>query len=101
MYNRYIPAQTRYEAASTGPSAPPSRGGLGALLNGLGKSGTGAGDGIGQAVSALMKRLHLDGLDTGDILLGLIVLFLVLEDGDDLDLIITLGLTILFSLGEK
>lgn len=102
MYNRYIPTQTKYEAAGAGPSAPsPSRGGLGALLNGLGKGGTGAGDGIGQAVSALMKRLHLDGLDTGDILLGLIVLFLVLEDGDDLDLIITLGLTILFSLGEK
>lgn len=102
MYNRYIPTQAKYEAAGPGPSAPsPSRGGLGALLGALGKGGLGTGDGVSQAVSALLKRLHLDSLDTGDILLGLIVLFLVLEDGDDLDLIITLGLTILFSLGEK
>lgn len=101
MYNRYIPKQTRYEAAgSPGPSSPPpSKGGLGSLLSGLGRGG--AGEGIGQTVSSILKSLHLDELDTGDILLALIVLFLILEDGDNLDLIITLGLMILFSLGEK
>lgn len=97
MYNRYIPNQARYEpAAAPPPHRPPSKGGLGTLLGNLG-----GGDGIGQNVSALLKTFHLDDLDTGDILLALIVLFLILEDGDNLDLIITLGLMILFSLGEK
>ncbi len=101
MYNRYIPNQARYEPAA-GPAAPPpphrppSKGGLGTLLGSLG-----SGEGIGQSVSTLLKTFHLDDLDTGDILLALIVLFLILEDGDNLDLIITLGLMILFSLGEK
>lgn len=100
MYNRYIPTQVRYEAASARPAAAPpprpSKGGLGGLLGSLG-----SGEGIGQSVSSLLKTFHLDDLDTGDILLALIVLLLILEDGDNLDLIITLGLMILFSLGEK
>ncbi len=50
--------------------------------------------------SSILRRLHLEDLDSGDILLGLIILFLILEDGDNLDLIITLGLMILFSLGD-
>ena len=47
-----------------------------------------------------MKNLGLKDMDTGDILLALIVLFLILEDGDDLDLVITLALMILLNLGE-
>lgn len=53
------------------------------------------------SLSGLLRRFHLEDLDGGDILLGLIILFLILEDGDDLDLIITLGLMILFSLGDS
>lgn len=45
-------------------------------------------------------RFSLEDLDTGDILLFLIVLFLFLE-GDDVDLAIALGLTLLLSLGEQ
>lgn len=126
MYNRYIPTENRYETVGTGggyrrysagsaqeyrrSSRGPvegectvsrgsveGKGGLGSLLGGL---GDGLGDGIGQAVNSLLKTLHLENIDTGDILLALIVLFLILEDGDNLDLIITLGLMILFSLGE-
>lgn len=107
MYNRYISDQGHVPVDSPSrpqPSmSPPHRGGglLGGLLGRLG-TGAEAGEGgqISQALSGLLKSLHLEHLDTGDILLGLIVLFLVLEEGDDLDLLITLGLTILLSLGE-
>lgn len=101
MYNRYIPSQSRYEAAGeerTSPRARHGPGGAGFLSGLLGERPS---EGAGQAFSALLKKLRLDDLDAGDILLALIVLLLILEDGDDLDLIITLGLMILFSLGEK
>lgn len=111
MYNRYIPAHSRYEAAVPPPPSPPRQtgaasvgGGFKKLLGGL--LGAGQAEGVGQtdagqALRGLLRRFHLDDLDFGDILLALIVLLLILEDGDDLDLIITLGLMILFSLGEK
>ena len=41
-----------------------------------------------------MKNFSLDRFDTGDILLVLIILFLLVE-GDDLELVITLGLMLL------
>ncbi len=115
MYNRYIPSEAQYHPVDPPPhgghgghhSGPanggnPSnrRGGLGGLLNGLlqGARGEDCGN---QAIDSLLKSFHLESLDTGDILLALIVLFLILEDGDDLDLLITLGLTILLHLGER
>ena len=51
-------------------------------------------------LSSLLKRLQLEDLDTGDILLLLILLFLFI-DGDDLELLITLALLILLGLGKK
>ena len=48
-------------------------------------------------LSGLLKGLKLEELDTGDILLLLILRFLLLE-GDDLELIITLGLLLLLGL---
>ncbi len=48
-------------------------------------------------LAGLLKGLKLDSLDTGDILLLLILLFLFLE-GDDMELIITLGLLLLLGL---
>lgn len=122
MYNRYIPNGAQYHPVEPPPrgghsghsgshsghhggpssSGSPNRrpGGLGGLLNGLLQGARGE-DGGNQAIDSLLKSFHLESLDTGDILLALIVLFLILEDGDDLDLIITLGLMILFSLGES
>ncbi len=103
-YNRYIPeaeAQIPVDRPSSRSGAPASgTGKVTGLLSGLLGRGGGEENRASQALSGLLKSLHLEHLDTGDILLGLIVLFLVLEDGDDLDLIITLGLTILLSLGE-
>jgi len=107
VYNRYIPIQAHYEAVQpprsgqqqASASAPRRQtGGLGSLLSGLKE---GMGDGLSQTVSDLLKSFHLDDLDLGDILLALIVLLLILEDGDSLDVIITLGLMLLFSLGER
>jgi len=50
-------------------------------------------------IAGILKALKLDELDSGDILLLLIILFLFLE-GDNLELVITLGLMLLLGLGE-
>lgn len=48
-------------------------------------------------LAGILKILKLEELDTGDILLLLIMLFLFLE-GDDMELVITLGLILVLSL---
>lgn len=50
--------------------------------------------GISQLIGGIGKQFSLSRLDTGDILLALIILFLFLE-GDNLELVITLGLMLL------
>lgn len=93
MYNRYIPNGTAFtrivedDAPSPEPSVSPppeeeAREGAPEEKKGL---------------ASLLKGLKLDDLDTGDILLLLILLFLFLE-GDDIELIITLGLMLLLGL---
>ena len=99
MYNRYIPNGTAYtrvleedepprplrpepEPAAAAPSAPEPAQPEPAKKTGL---------------AGLLKGLKLEELDTGDILLLLILRFLCLE-GDDLELIITLGLLLLLGL---
>lgn len=58
--------------------------------------------GLGQLLDGVMKHFSLKNFDTGDILLVLIILFLYLEDGDNLELVITLGLLLLLGLdGDK
>ena len=101
MYNRYLPEDTAYPPVGR-PAARPGgnagyrlpdylagREGLGALLSG----------GQGGGLSGLWRALHLEGLDSGDVLLLLIVLYLLVE-GDDLDLVIALGLVLLLGLGD-
>lgn len=47
-------------------------------------------------LSALLKGLKLEDLDTGDVLLLLILLFLFLDDREDnIELLITLGLMLI------
>jgi len=49
-----------------------------------------------KGLSALLKGLKLEDLDTGDVLLLLILLFLFLDDRENnLELLITLGLMLL------
>ena len=103
MYNRYIPEDASYvpvepprPSASASASAPrPAPRRQPAFrwneLTGLLKGGEGGG---------LWKTLHLDGLDAGDILLMLIMLYLLVE-GDDLEPVIALGLVLLMGLGVE
>jgi len=50
-------------------------------------------------INGVLKSLHLEELDSGDVLLLLIMLFLFME-GDNLELVITLALMLLLSLGD-
>lgn len=100
MYNRYIPKNAQYEQIrepdrnsgpfhppknTQRPPPPPSKG-----ANPL--------DGIVGGLSGLLKNFHLEKLDSGDILLVLILIFLFLERDDNLELVITLGLLLVFGL---
>lgn len=51
-------------------------------------------------MAGILKSLHLEELDSGDVLLLLIILFLFLE-GDNIELVITLGLMLLLGLGDE
>ncbi len=78
MYNPYLPQSwaEREEPPSPAPASLPENG----------KKG----------LSGLLKALKLEDLDTGDVLLLLILLFLFLDDREDnLELLITLGLMLI------
>lgn len=51
-------------------------------------------------LKSLLKVLKLEDVDSGDLLLLLIVL-LLLTDGDELDMVITLGLMLFLGLGDQ
>lgn len=75
MYNPYLPQQEgSHVSPAPAPSPPPEKKGLAGLLS----------------------ALKLSDLDTGDVLLLLILLFLFLDDREDnLELLVTFGLTLL------
>ena len=52
-----------------------------------------------EGLSGLLKSLHLDKIDSGDVLLLLIMLYLM-KEGDDMELVIALGLTLIMGLGD-
>ena len=110
MYNRYIPEDTSYNRIEVPPSprgperpsqprqAPfrelfSGKEGLSALFRGGGLPGGGEG------LSGLLKTFHLEHIDSGDIMLLLILLYLLVE-GEDMDLVIALGLVLIMGLGE-
>lgn len=64
--------------------------GLSALFGGKDRGG----------LSGVLKALHLENIDPGDVLLLLIVLYLMVE-GDDLELVIALGLVLIMGLGDE
>ena len=88
MYNRYIPDRQPYAPAGEGERPRPTvrRAGSAPFLE----------KGAAQ-LSGLLKKLHLEKLDSGDILLLLIVLLLWKEE-EDMDLLLALGAALL--LGE-
>lgn len=97
MYNRYIPngaSYTRVTEDDTPPAshrhapAPPTREErIPPPPRGKKQSG----------LAGLLKSLKLEDLDAGDILLLLIILLIFL-DGEDIELVITLGLLLLLGL---
>ena len=98
MYNRYIPngaAYIRISEEDTPPFPPPS--GPDARADTGVQPTSGADPAKKSGLAGLLHTLKLDSLDTGDILLLLIILFLFLE-GDDMELMITLGLLLLLGL---
>lgn len=108
MYNRYIPEGTEYaripeEEPGRAPhrEAPHRNGGGGSGGFDFGKlfSAFGQKENAG-GLTGILKKLNLDGMDTGDILLMLIIL-LVFLDGDNLDLVIALGVMLLLGLNDK
>ena len=77
MYNPYLPQNWAEAEASPSPSPPENT----AEKKGL---------------AGLLKGLNLEELDTGDVLLLLILLFLFLDDRENnLELLITLGLMLI------
>ena len=83
MYNPYLSQSwaDRMEQPRPQPESPPRTGEEGREKSGLG---------------GLLKGLKLEELDTGDVLLLLILLFLFLDDREEnLELLITLGLMLI------
>lgn len=59
--------------------------------HGARKDVTGGNDGL---ISMVLSKLRLDHIDTGDLLL-LVILFLLFRDGEDEELLIALGLLLI------
>lgn len=59
------------------------------------------GGGILGSLGGLVKKFHLDDLETGDILLLIILIYLMIEGDDKLELAITLGVLLVMWLAEK
>lgn len=116
MYNRYIPNGATYRRViveDTSPPPPrshesnpvtPTAQNLDKLFHlsdvqphGQRAKSANVLSGIKAQLSALLNGLELGGLDTGDILILLILLLLFL-DGNDTELPITLGLVLLLGL---
>ncbi len=99
MYNRYISNSTRYEPVG----APPLSGGFRGHSNAQRPPppptrGADPPEGILGGLSGLLKQFRLEKLDSGDILLVLILILLFMEQDDNLELMITLGLLLAFGL---
>ena len=88
MYNRYIPEEVSYSRVDGFPPPEPPRSGNRRLPFQIPDFLTQK-----EGLSNLLKSLRLDKIDSGDILLLLIALYLLAE-GDDPEFAIALGLTV-------
>ena len=93
MYNRYMPSE-EFRPVEPGPQGG-GAGSLKGLLGGL--FGRGEGKGGLPRPDGILKALHLDSLDKGDILLILVLIYLYM-DSEDEDWLIILGLVVLMGL---
>ena len=98
LYNRYIPSGTEYRPVA--PAPPPRRDAQRPPPPSSPKGAVPSESTSGR-LGGLLKNIHLEEMDSGDILLILILLFLFLERDDNLELVITLGLLLVFGLFGK
>ena len=89
MYNIYLPQGDYEPVADRNPPPEQKRGLLDGLLGGL--------SGALPKPDGILKALHLDRFDKGDILLILVLVYLFLES-DDEDWLIVLALILLMGL---
>ena len=112
MYNRYIPEDISYTRLEPAQLSRKSPGGIKAgpsprhqtpsRFSGITAGGEGLFGllrGYENGLSGFMKNLHLDKIDSGDILLLLLALYLW-KEGDDPDIVIALGLMLLMGLWD-
>lgn len=105
MYNRYIPNswQPRLDREHTTHMNNEPWGGFGLGQRWVRQLGESfhlfGGEAKNAGIAGILKGLGLDDLDSGDILLLLILLLIFLE-GDNMELVITLGLMLLLG-GDK
>lgn len=85
MYNRYIRRDDGVyeripveEPPPSGSSPPPPPGG----------------NGRQNPLRSILSRLHLDSIDTGDLIL-LLLIFLLFREGEDEELLVALGLLLI------
>lgn len=90
MYNRYIPRGEFVPAGGEDRNSE-RRENKGGILGGL------FGGGSGFQLDGILKALHLDRFDKGDILLILVLVYLFIES-DDEDWLIVLALVVLMGL---
>ena len=104
MYNRYISDGLPFERITDGgqdafTETPPQDTEKKGFWNFFQKDKEKNEDAPKTGISGILKRLHLDDLDSGDILLILMIIFLVVE-GENLELALILGLVLFLSLRD-
>lgn len=103
MYNRYIPAsqqpRTDRERTNHTYSRPSDGSGFGQqwVRQFWGPFHRFGGESKNAGIAGILKGLGLDDPDGGDILLLLLILLLIFLEGDNTELVITLGLMLLLS----
>lgn len=110
MYNRYIPQEEYtiavepetavHTATNKDPFASIKDMFTGSIPDGLRGFLTGKQDGE-DPLGGLLKSLNITGVDSGDILLILLILFLLIEGDDHWELVITLGLLLIMGLADR
>ena len=115
MYNRHMPPNAAFRPLAEEEETPHSKDSHSASKEPLSHSNTHHSPkqkppdsdllgeltgGIRDALGNIFKDFSFKNLDSGDILLLLIILFLFLE-GDNLDLVIALGLMFLLGFGSE
>ena len=96
MDGRFTPLTDQPQSQSGQPSHKQTKQSTGRRSGDLLGEVTG---GLSQTFGKFLKQFSAENFDAGDILLVLIVLFLFLE-GDNLELVITLGLMLLLGLND-